>query len=89
MKILLPIALIITLGSCAGGWTDDDKKQLRESCVTQARGQISEAQTEKYCNCFVEQMVTTFPVFNDAMAHAQSDTVEKLKARCRQEIGVH
>ena len=44
--------------------------------------------TDKYCDCFVEQMVKTYPVFNDVMEHYQSDTVEKLKAHCRHEIGM-
>jgi hypothetical protein len=74
--------------SCAGGWTEDDKKQLRADCVEQARNEISEAQTTRYCDCFVEQMVKTYPVFNDVMEHYRSDTVEKIKAHCRQEIGV-
>ena len=90
MKLqLLPFCIfIITLSSCAGGWSDEDKKQLRNDCVQQAKTQISEANTAKYCDCFVEQMVKTYPVFNDVMEHYQSDTVEKLKAHCRHEIGM-
>lgn len=88
MKKFHPILLCILLTSCAGGWTEDDKKKLRDDCVEQARSQISEEQTKKYCDCFVEQMVKTYPVFNDMMDHYQSDTVEKLKAHCRHEIGL-
>jgi hypothetical protein len=88
MKILNSIILILALSGCAGGWTDEDKKTLRDGCVEQSRSQISEELTNKYCDCFVEQMVKTYPVFNDAMEHAVSDTVEQLKARCRKEIGL-
>jgi hypothetical protein len=45
--------------------------------------------TNKYCDCFVEQMVTAYPVFNDVLEHYQSDTVERLKAHCRKEIGLN
>jgi hypothetical protein len=88
MKILIPLCFIIALSSCAGGWTEEDKKQLRDDCVWQAHTQISEAKTSKYCDCFVEQMVKTYPVFNDVTEHYQSDTVEQLKAHCRHEIGL-
>ena len=82
------LALLISLGSCAGGWTDDDKKQLRKECAEQVGSQITEARRDKYCDCFVDQMVKTFPVFNDVMEHYQSDTVDALKAHCRKEIGL-
>ncbi len=86
---MLPALLaVFLLSSCAGGWTDDDKKSLRTDCMDQSRGQIGEAQAGKYCDCFVESMVKTYPVFNDVMEHYKSDTVEKLKARCRQEVGL-
>lgn len=88
MKSILPLCLIITLSACAGGWTEEDKKQLRDDCVAQSRTQITEAQTAKYCDCFVAQMVKTYPIFNDVMDHYQSDTVEALKAHCRREIGL-
>jgi hypothetical protein len=88
MKLSFSLLLLLTLSACAGGWTDEDKKKLRDDCVEQTRTQISEEQTRKYCDCFVEQMVTTYPVFNDMMDHYKSDTVEKLKAHCRHEIGL-
>ncbi len=88
MKLPLLCIALLSLSSCAGGWTDDDKKQLRADCVSQAKTQISEANTAKYCDCFVEQMVKTYPVFNDVMEHYQSDTVEHIKAHCRAEIGM-
>jgi hypothetical protein len=88
MKICLPILLCLLLTSCAGGWTEEDKKQLRNDCVEQAKTQISAENTAKYCDCFVEQMVKTYPVFNDVMEHYKSDSVEKLKAHCRHEIGM-
>jgi hypothetical protein len=88
MKILSSIVLLIALSSCAGGWTEDDKKQQRNGCMEQARGQISEEMANKYCDCFLEELVTTYPVFNDFMDHIQSDTIERMKASCRHEIGL-
>lgn len=89
MKKLLPfLCLTLLLCSCAGGWTEDDKKKMRDDCLQQSKGQIGEDKANKYCDCFVEQMVKTYPVFNDMMEHYQSDTVERLKAHCRGEIGM-
>ena len=88
MRILIPVLVLFAFSSCAGGWTNEDKKQLRDDCVTQAKTQISESATAKYCDCFVAQMVKTYPVFNDMTEHYQSDTVERLKAHCRKEIGM-
>ena len=88
MRILLSLCLIITLGSCAGGWTEDDKKKLRSDCMEQADSQIGEDKANKYCDCFTEEMVKAYPVFNDMLEHYQSDTVEKLKEHCRHQLGL-
>lgn len=88
MKAILLICLIAVLSSCAGGWTEEDRKQLRHDCMEQSRSQISEARAAEYCGCFVAQMVKAYPVFNDVVEHYQSDTVEALKAHCRREIGL-
>ncbi len=86
--MLLACLVLFSLSSCSGGWTEEDKKSLRNDCLEQSRAQIPEAQAAKYCDCFVESMVKTYPVFNDVMEHYKSDTVEKLKAHCRQEVGL-
>ncbi len=88
MKKLLQLFLLLTFTGCAGGWTDDDKKGLRTDCLEQSRNQIGEDKAGKYCDCFVESMVKTYPVFNDVMEHYKSDSVEKLKAHCRQQVGL-
>lgn len=88
MKLFPLLIAPLLLTSCAGGWTEDDKKQLHAECVEQEKTQISESNTAKYCDCFVEQMVKTYPVFNDVVEHYRSDTVEQLKAHCRHEIGM-
>lgn len=85
--LALPV-LCLFLHSCGGGWTEEDKKKLRDDCVSQAKTQISEANTKKYCDCFVEQMVAKYPVFNDMMNKYQADTIEALKKHCRNEIGM-
>ena len=88
MRNLIFLSLILFLSACGGGWTEEDKKQMRDDCVRQSRTQISEEQTNKYCDCFVEQIVKTYPVFNDMLDNYKSDTVEKLKEHCRREIGL-
>jgi hypothetical protein len=88
MKIIYAALSCLLLASCAGGWTDDDKKQLRQECMNQSVSQIGEQRAATYCDCFVDQMVTAYPVFNDAMEHYNSDSVEKLKKHCRKEIGL-
>ncbi|MBS1643848.1 MAG: hypothetical protein JST36_02325 [Bacteroidetes bacterium] len=85
--VVLPTFCLL-LCSCAGGWTEDDKNKLRDDCLAQARTQISEEQSKKYCACFVEQMVAKYPVFNDMMRGYQTDTIEALKKHCRAEIGL-
>jgi hypothetical protein len=88
MRILLSLCLIIALGSCAGGWTEEDKKLFRQDCISSVGSQLGEAQKNKYCECFTEQMVSIYPVFNDAMEHRDSAKLEEAKAHCRKEIGL-
>ncbi|MBS1616511.1 MAG: hypothetical protein JST06_10390 [Bacteroidetes bacterium] len=88
MKILYAALCCLLLASCAGGWTEGDKSQLRQECMSQSVPQIGEQRASTYCNCFVEQMVKQYPVFNDMMERYQADTIEKLKKHCRKEIGL-
>ena len=85
-QILLILPLF--LASCAGGWQDEDKQKLRADCLSQSTQQIGEAKAKAYCECFVDQVVNKYPVFNDFMEHISLDTVERLKARCRKENGI-
>ncbi len=89
MKILLSLCCILTLGSCAGGWTEEDKVQFRQSCVSSVQSQLNDEQTDTYCKCFTEQMVSIYPVFNDAMERRDSAKLEAAKAHCRKEIGLN
>lgn len=82
--VLLPLFLT----SCAGGWHDEDKAKIRTDCMRQADNQIGEAKAKAYCDCFVDKMVKTYPVFNDFMDHMNLDTVDKLKAECRKANGL-
>ncbi len=88
MKMLLAACLCLLFASCAGGWTEDDKKQLRKECMTQSVPQIGETRAATYCDCFVEQMVHTYPVFNDMMDKFNVQIVDSLKKHCRKEIGL-
>lgn len=82
------LILPLFLASCAGGWHDEDKARIRTDCMQQADPQIGEAKAKAYCDCFVEKMVHTYPVFNDFMDKMNIDTVNKLKAECRSENGL-
>lgn len=88
MKIIYAALCCLLFASCAGGWTEDDKKQLRQECMSQSVPQIGEGRAAQYCDCFVEQMVKAYPVFNDMMDNYRSDTIEQLKQHCRREIGL-
>ncbi len=89
MKAIHTLVLLpLFLASCAGGWHDEDKAKLRNDCMSQSAHQIGEAKANAYCDCFVEQVVKTYPVFNDFMDHMSLDTVEKLKAHCRKANGI-
>jgi len=89
MKILISLPFILALGSCAGGWTEEDKSKFRDDCKSSVSTQLPEAQANKYCDCFTDQMVSIYPVFNDAMEHRDSAKIEGAKAHCRKEIGLN
>lgn len=82
------LILPLFLASCAGGWHDEDKAKIRTDCMRQAEGQIGSEKANAYCDCFVAKMVKTYPVFNDFMENMNPDTVDRLKAQCRQENGI-
>lgn len=56
--------------------------------MSQSTPQIGEQRAATYCDCFVNQMVKQYPVFNDMMERYQTDTIEKIKQHCRKEIGL-
>jgi len=89
MRILLSLCFIVTLGSCAGGWTEEDKNSFRQDCISSVGSQLSDANRKTYCDCFTDQMVSIYPVFNDAMEHRDSAKLEAAKAHCRKEIGLN
>jgi len=89
MKAIYTLAVLpLLLTSCAGGWNDEDKAKIRVDCMRQAERQIGDAKANAYCDCFVDKMVKTYPVFNDFMDHMNLDTVDKLKAECRKANGI-
>ena len=88
MRILLSLAIILTLGSCAGGWTEEDKVTFRKDCISSVGSQLADEQKSKYCDCFTEQMVSIYPVFNDAMEHRDSAKIAGAQEHCRKEIGL-
>lgn len=47
---LLSVLLILT--SCAGGWSDDQKKQINNTCL--GSGLYD-------CDCYVEEVVKAYP----------------------------
>lgn len=87
-RIYLLLAMPVLLTSCAGGWQAEDKEKLRKECLLQAEQQVGDATGKGYCDCFVESVVKSYPVFNDFMENRNADTLEKLKARCRHENGL-
>jgi hypothetical protein len=86
--IYILLLLPLFLGSCAGGWQEEDKAKLRNECLSQSTQQIGEGKAKAYCDCFVDQVVAKYPVFNDFMEHMSLDTVESLKAHCRKVNGI-
>jgi len=88
MKLLPALLFIVSISSCAGGWTDEDKRLFKKDCQESVGHQIDSMKRDIYCQCFTEEMVQTYPVFNDAMEHRDSAKLENAKTHCRNQIGM-
>ena len=87
----LPLATLIfsmSIVSCGGGWTAEDKKQFTADCRDAVKSDLNEEKAKTYCECFTDKMVSIYPVFNDAMEHNDSAKLEQAKADCRKAIGM-
>jgi hypothetical protein len=86
--ILAVVVLSMSLVSCGGGWTEDDKKAFNKDCRDAVRSDLNDEKAKTYCDCFTDKMVALYPVFNDAMEHRDSAKLEQAKADCRKVIGM-
>jgi hypothetical protein len=85
---LAALLCTLSLASCAGGWTEEDKKQFTQDCRNAVRSDLNDEKAATYCDCFTNKMVEIYPVFNDAMEHRDSAKLENAKAECRKAIGM-
>jgi len=59
MKILFVLCIVIFSVSCSSGpWSDDEKSEFKSGC-------INEGGTTNYCDCYLENVMTDYPIAED------------------------
>jgi hypothetical protein len=88
MRYLTGILFLFILSGCAGGWTTEDKEKFRKDCINGTYSNLPEDKVKDYCDCYTEQMVKEYPVFNDALEHRDSAKNARMQKHCLHEIGM-
>jgi hypothetical protein len=86
MKSLLrsaPLLSLLLLGSCAGGWQDEDKIAFMETCKTgEIRHFISDEQARSFCDCRLQKFMSHYKSFNEVLENRDSAAIEAEMKDC-------
>ena len=74
-QIFYALTLVILgsflLPSCGGGWTDESKERIKNTCSDLMKITYSEEDAGKICDCYLEGLVKDFPKSNFKPEEAQ------------------
>ncbi len=87
-QFLLAIFLLTAMTACPGtkqgGWSQGDRDQLINSCVSEAKAkaaQLDEAKLKAYCSCYEQNIEKQFPNVSD-LATAKAEDMTKAAESC-------
>lgn len=66
---------IVSLSSCGGGWTEDNKTSMKETCSSLMKLSYDEADAVAICDCYISNLVEKYPKadFNPDQNMAEMD----------------
>jgi hypothetical protein len=66
---------IVSLSSCGGGWTEENKASMKETCAGLMKLSYDEADATAICDCYITSLVEKFPKadFNPEQNQAEMD----------------
>jgi len=66
---------IVSLSSCGGGWTEENKASMKETCSSLMTLSYDEADATAICDCYINNLVEKYPKadFNPEQNQAEMD----------------
>jgi len=66
---------IVSLSSCGGGWTEDNKTSMKETCSSLMKLSYEETDAVAICDCYINNLVEKYPKadFNPDQNMAEMD----------------
>ncbi|MFN0031011.1 MAG: hypothetical protein ACKVOR_02515 [Flavobacteriales bacterium] len=61
MLFAAAVAVSFTFASCGGGWNEENKKSLKDTCTMLEKMSYDKADAGKICDCYIENLVKKYP----------------------------
>ena len=58
---LMALVGIFALSSCGGGWTEENKVSMKNTCSTLMKISYDEADATAICTCYIDNLVKKYP----------------------------
>jgi len=72
---LIALVGVVSLSSCGGGWTEENKTSMKETCSSLMKISYDEADATAICDCYITGLVEKYPKadFNPDQNMAEMD----------------
>ncbi|HEX6334666.1 MAG TPA: hypothetical protein VFZ78_10600 [Flavisolibacter sp.] len=82
-KLILILPVIVLCWSCGRTWTQQDRDEFLQSCITNAIKDTGPEKAKAYCQCMLAKIEKRYPNVKD-VAYLRSDTTVNAMVRaCR------
>jgi hypothetical protein len=68
-----------------GGWTKAERTTFLETCVENAKVNVTESRAKTYCSCMQKKIESKYDSYDDANNKLSSTELNRLAAQCNQE----
>lgn len=76
-KLILPLVIVFSLISCAKEWTEAEKNQYRQDCLSMAQGIEN---IDEICDCGLRKAMEQYSSMEEAQKAVQNMTEEEVEA---------
>ncbi|MFY7861546.1 MAG: hypothetical protein ACOVP5_04905 [Chitinophagales bacterium] len=58
---MIAVCGVFALSSCGGGWTEENKTQMKDTCSSLMKIRYDEADATAICSCYIDGLVKKYP----------------------------
>ncbi len=83
-RILVILAVSLSLYSCQGRWTQSDKDSFYNACVDDTKKWVDDpGKVKTYCDCVMIKVLEKYPDVNDAIDNVETISRDPEIQQCR------